>query len=353
MVEGNTKTKSTVILRELVLGPGDVFDAVRMKISKLRLENTRFFDDVERDPAEHQHPRPQEHARSPSRRAARARSPSAPATARSSGRRSSRRSPSPTSTSSTLARCSRATARSSASGVQLGQLSNEVVLSFEEPWFLQKQLALGYSLFRTSSNYVSTYYNEVDLGAHGLRPQAPLRADRRPALVHLPGDRDQGRLHGGLAHHPGGRRQQHGVQARPPARARHPRQDHQHDHGQPPRGRPDPGRRAAGREEQLLQAGVPRVAVLQALRDADAGPLADRPRRRHPELRQEHDAFPITTPFTSAGPTTCAGSSTGTSARATSTGSRSAARPTGSSARSTRSTSSTRSASPCSTTRAS
>ena len=46
VIEGNTKTKSTVILRELVLGPGDVFDTVRMKISKLRLENTRFFDDV-------------------------------------------------------------------------------------------------------------------------------------------------------------------------------------------------------------------------------------------------------------------------------------------------------------------
>lgn len=46
VIEGNTKTKSTVILRELVLGPGDVFSKVMMKISKLRLENTRFFEDV-------------------------------------------------------------------------------------------------------------------------------------------------------------------------------------------------------------------------------------------------------------------------------------------------------------------
>ncbi|MFM9091117.1 MAG: POTRA domain-containing protein, partial [Verrucomicrobiota bacterium] len=43
VIEGNTKTKSTVILRELVLGPGDVFSTVLMKISQLRLENTRFF----------------------------------------------------------------------------------------------------------------------------------------------------------------------------------------------------------------------------------------------------------------------------------------------------------------------
>jgi outer membrane protein insertion porin family len=46
VIEGNTKTKSTVLLRELVLGPGDVFSTVLMKISQLRLENTRFFESV-------------------------------------------------------------------------------------------------------------------------------------------------------------------------------------------------------------------------------------------------------------------------------------------------------------------
>ncbi len=49
-IEGNTKTKSNVILRELILGPGEIFDMVRMKISKQRLQNTGFFDDVEADP---------------------------------------------------------------------------------------------------------------------------------------------------------------------------------------------------------------------------------------------------------------------------------------------------------------
>ncbi|MBI2497864.1 MAG: outer membrane protein assembly factor BamA, partial [Opitutae bacterium] len=44
-IEGNDKTKSIVILRELALGPGDVFSSVLMKISKLRLENTRFFEE--------------------------------------------------------------------------------------------------------------------------------------------------------------------------------------------------------------------------------------------------------------------------------------------------------------------
>src|SRR5690606_9338586 len=45
-IEGNTQTKSIVLLRELVLGPGETFDTVRMEISKLRLENTRYFEDV-------------------------------------------------------------------------------------------------------------------------------------------------------------------------------------------------------------------------------------------------------------------------------------------------------------------
>ena len=45
-VEGNTKTKTRVILRELALQPGDVFDLKRLETSEMRLKNTQFFDDV-------------------------------------------------------------------------------------------------------------------------------------------------------------------------------------------------------------------------------------------------------------------------------------------------------------------
>ena len=164
VVEGNTKTKSTVILRELVMGPGDVFDAVRMKISKLRLENTRFFDDVNVTP---------QNTNIPGRKNMRV--------AVKEGRTGSLTFGAGYSSlerATVFAEISQSNfdlfnARSLFQGdgqkfrirVQLGALSNEVILSFEEPWFMQKQLALGYSLFRTSSNYVSTYYNEVDLGA--------------------------------------------------------------------------------------------------------------------------------------------------------------------------------------------
>ncbi len=42
-IEGNTITKNEVILRELVLAPGEVFDLVRMKTSETRLKNTSYF----------------------------------------------------------------------------------------------------------------------------------------------------------------------------------------------------------------------------------------------------------------------------------------------------------------------
>lgn len=45
-IQGNTKTKSRVILRELLLQPGDVFDLVRMKNGQACLENTGYFDEV-------------------------------------------------------------------------------------------------------------------------------------------------------------------------------------------------------------------------------------------------------------------------------------------------------------------
>jgi outer membrane protein insertion porin family len=48
--------------------------------------------------------------------------------------------------------------------VQLGTKSSEAILSFEEPWLFQQQLALGYSIFRTSSDYNSSNYQEIRTG---------------------------------------------------------------------------------------------------------------------------------------------------------------------------------------------
>ncbi|MHC1767605.1 MAG: outer membrane protein assembly factor BamA [Verrucomicrobiia bacterium] len=46
-IKGNTKTKDKVIRRELAVAPGEVFDMVRVRRSKGRLEQMRYFDKVE------------------------------------------------------------------------------------------------------------------------------------------------------------------------------------------------------------------------------------------------------------------------------------------------------------------
>ncbi|HVU08720.1 MAG TPA: outer membrane protein assembly factor BamA [Verrucomicrobiae bacterium] len=46
-IRGNIKTKDKVIRRELAISPGEVFDMVRVKISKQRLEQLNFFDKVD------------------------------------------------------------------------------------------------------------------------------------------------------------------------------------------------------------------------------------------------------------------------------------------------------------------
>ena len=164
VIEGNSKTKSTVILRELVLGPGDVFSTVLMKLSQLRLENTRFFDSAEVTSQE---------TNIPGRRNLRI--------AVKEGRTGN------LTFGAGFSSLERATLfaevsqsnfdlfnrRSFFQGdgqkfrlrLQIGSLSSEIVLSFEEPWLFQKQLALGFSIFRQSSEYNSSFYTQIETGA--------------------------------------------------------------------------------------------------------------------------------------------------------------------------------------------
>jgi outer membrane protein insertion porin family len=49
-IRGNLKTKDKVIRRELAISPGEVFDMVKVDISKQRLENLQYFDKVDARP---------------------------------------------------------------------------------------------------------------------------------------------------------------------------------------------------------------------------------------------------------------------------------------------------------------
>lgn len=164
VIEGNTKTKSIVILRELVLGPGDVYDTVREKISKLRLENTRFFDDVQLSPQE---------TNIPGRRNMRI----AVREART-GNLTFGAGFSSLERATLFAELSQGNFdilnyRSFFQGdgqkfrlrLQLGSLSSEALLYFEEPWLFERQLAAGFTVYRSSSEFNSDYYTQVATGA--------------------------------------------------------------------------------------------------------------------------------------------------------------------------------------------
>ncbi len=164
VIEGNTKSKSIVILREMVLGPGEVFDTVRMKISKLRLENTRFFDDVNLAPQE---------TNIPGRRNLRVAVKEARTGNLTFGAGFSSVERVTVFTEVSQGNFDLFNRRSMFQGdgqkfrlrLQLGSLSSEAVLSFEEPWLFERELALGFSLYRTSSDYNSQYYSQVSTGA--------------------------------------------------------------------------------------------------------------------------------------------------------------------------------------------
>src|SRR5260221_7940301 len=49
-IRGNTKTKDKVVRRELAVSPGEVFDMVRVKVSKQRLEGLNYFEKVDLRP---------------------------------------------------------------------------------------------------------------------------------------------------------------------------------------------------------------------------------------------------------------------------------------------------------------
>ena len=164
-IEGNTKTKSTVILRELNLGPGEVFNTIRMKMSKQRLENTRFFEEgtVNVTP---------ESTNIPSRRNLKVALKEGRTGNLTFGAGFSSLEKGVIFAELTQSNFDIFNRRSFFQGdgqkfrlrLQYGSQSNEAVISFEEPWLFQKYLTLGFSIFRTSTSFDNQLYDEVRTG---------------------------------------------------------------------------------------------------------------------------------------------------------------------------------------------
>jgi outer membrane protein insertion porin family len=162
-IEGNTKTKTTVILRELTLGPGEVFNMLRMKMSKQRLENTRFFEDVNTTP---------ETTNIPGRRNLKIAVKEARTGNLTFGAGFSSLEKAVFFTEVSQSNFDLFNRKSFFQGdgqkfrikLQIGSYSSEAIMSFEEPYVFQKPLALGFTLFRTSSNYDNTFYDDIRTG---------------------------------------------------------------------------------------------------------------------------------------------------------------------------------------------
>jgi len=162
-IDGNTKTKSNVIVRELALRPGEVFDLTRMRTSEKRLKNTRFFKEVKLSPESTNVP----------------------------GRRDLRVSVDEQRTGNLTFGAGFSSVENAVifgevrqsnfdlfnwrSGFQgdgqkfrfrasLGSESNEVNISFEEPWLFEERLAFGVELFRSETEFNSNEFDELRTG---------------------------------------------------------------------------------------------------------------------------------------------------------------------------------------------
>ena len=162
-IEGNTKTQQKVIIRELALKPGDVFDYKRMQSSEKRLKNTAFFDQVRLRPESTNIP----------------------------GRKNLNVFVSESRTGSFSFGAGFGSVKSTQfflemkqsnfdindweSGFQgagqkfrarisLGRLSNQALIGFEEPWLFEERLSFGTNLYATESEYNSSDYNEKRTG---------------------------------------------------------------------------------------------------------------------------------------------------------------------------------------------
>ena len=162
-IDGNTKTKSTVILRELALQPGDVFDSVRMRSSQNRLQATRYFDEVNLTPGS---------TNIPGRRNLNVTVKEARTGSMNFGAAFSS-----VENAMLFAEISQSNFdlfnfrnRFQGAGEKfrlrfaIGTKSNEIVLHYEKPWLYDRTLTFGFEAFRRETDFVSTIYNEMRYG---------------------------------------------------------------------------------------------------------------------------------------------------------------------------------------------
>ncbi len=164
IIEGNTKSKSIIIIRELALSPGRTFNMVYMKNSEAILKNTRFFEEVQLSPESTNIP----------------------------GKKNLKVSVKEGRTGNFQFGAGFSSIESAVVFFEIsqgnfdlfkwrspflqgdgqkfrlrgsiGSRSNEIVLAFEEPWLMERRLAFGFQMFRRETDYNSVTYDEMRTG---------------------------------------------------------------------------------------------------------------------------------------------------------------------------------------------
>ncbi|MEK7788000.1 MAG: POTRA domain-containing protein, partial [Chloroflexota bacterium] len=164
-IRGNVKTKNKVIRRELAVSPGELFDMVRVKVSKRRLEGLQYFEKVDARPEDTDVPNRKNLVVSVEEKNTGNMTMGAgfssvdavvgfvevsqgnfdlfhPPTFTGGGQKFRLR-------------------------VQLGTQRQDYILSFIEPWFLGRKLSLGVELYHRELNFqsVQNLYDERRTGA--------------------------------------------------------------------------------------------------------------------------------------------------------------------------------------------
>ncbi len=161
-IRGNTKTKDKVIRRELAVHPGEIYDTVRVDRSVERLKNLGYFSKAEADPEPTDVPNRKDLVLNLEEQRTGSINFGAGFSSIDSligfvemtqGNFDLFNWPSFTGGGEKLRL-----------RLQVGLKRQDEVLSFVEPWFLDKRLSLGFDAFHHSSSFLSTVFNEQRTG---------------------------------------------------------------------------------------------------------------------------------------------------------------------------------------------
>ncbi len=161
-IRGNTKTKDKVLRRELAVAPGDIYNTVRVEKSMERLKNLGFFSKVEPRPE----PTPIPSRKNLSINVEEQRTGNVTFGAGFSSIDSLVGFVEVTQGNFDLFNPPTFTGAGQKLRLraQVGLERQDYILSFTEPWFLDKQLSFGFDVFHTEANYYSDVYDESRTG---------------------------------------------------------------------------------------------------------------------------------------------------------------------------------------------